>query len=208
VTACWQSATTWCRQAALSRPCAPTVGFVVARCCAGRPVMRSSQPFSHGHWASIRSIAWRAVSSSDWVAAGTAATRDVLRARRFRAPAQPPRRPTLRHWSMVRLKRILPRSRFMATRFIDRVAPNLKRHSASRCRFTRSEGECTRTPPNRGRTGGYPMRSQDPALLSGVNVNRAARGAHPAARAARPPPARARVNRFPAAPSPSLRDWR
>jgi len=104
VTACWQSATTWCRQAALSRPCAPTVGFVVARCCAGRPVMRSSQPFSHGHWASIRSIAWRAVSSSDWVAAGTAATRDVLRARRFRAPAQPPRRPTLRHWSMVRLK--------------------------------------------------------------------------------------------------------
>jgi hypothetical protein len=44
-----KSATTWCRPAALSRPCAPTVGFVAARCYAGRPVVRSSQPLSHGH---------------------------------------------------------------------------------------------------------------------------------------------------------------
>ena len=139
-----QCTATWCGPGALSRPCAPNVAFVAVPCYAGRLVTRSSQPLSHGHRASIRSMACRAVSSSEGLAAGTAATCGVLCVRRFRARARPPRRPMLRHCSMVRLKRMLPCSKFMAPRFIDRVSANLKRYLTSRCRFARSEGECTR----------------------------------------------------------------
>ena len=126
-TACWQVRYHTVASGSTVGPCAPPVESVVALTYAGRPAARSSQPLSHGHRASMRSMAWRAVSTSNWLAAGAAATCAVLRARRCRARVRPPRRPMLRHWSMVRLNKILPRSRFMAPRFIDRVGWNIKR---------------------------------------------------------------------------------
>src|SRR5947209_6386844 len=52
-----------------------------------------------------------------------------IRSCRFRARARPPRRPVVRQRSTVMLKYGVPYSRFMAPRFIDRVAANLKGHS-------------------------------------------------------------------------------
>lgn len=84
-------------------------------------------PRSQGHNASMRAMASAAVSSCGQIGSCAGATDLAFRKCRFRARARPPRRPMLRHWSMVRLKRIPPRSRFMAPRFIDRVGRIIKR---------------------------------------------------------------------------------
>ena len=78
-----------------------------------------------------------------WISfnAGGAVAWHRARRRRLVARARPPRRPIMRHWSMVLLWNGLPNSRFMAPRFIDRVAANFKRHLALPRRFTRSEGD-------------------------------------------------------------------
>ena len=140
-------------------------------------------PRSQGHNASMQAMASAAVSLCGQVGSCTGATDLAFRRCRFRARTRPPRRPMLRHWSIVRLNRILPSSRFMAPRFIDRAALNLKRHFALSCRFTRSEGEGIRSlhaekrrtgrrKDERLNAGGKPIRPRYRVVSSGPTNGR------------------------------------
>ena len=170
----------------------------------GRRASRIQASFSQGNLASKRIEASCAVArSGSWLIESGLGGWASWRWRRLRALRRPPMRPMVRHWSTVLWWYGVPNSRFMAPRFIDRVVQNLKRRVASRCTFTRSEGECTGAPPNRGRIGECTMRNLGSgdrlvvALQNGGEMDRGARGAHraPVRRTRRH--ARARVTPFP-----------